>query len=609
MFRQINSLMSAALLLCGALTLPLAAQNTKPQHMNQTEEFRRQAPAPLPHRPLNIPKPFETTLPNGLQVVIVEDKRLPLVSYRLAFRTGNAHDPAGLPGLTVMVTNLLNEGTESRTSKQIAEEIARIGATLMAGSNADYTTVAASALSMFSDEILDLMADVTLRPSFPEKEVELSKQNTKEGLKQQRAQASFLANERLSQIIFGQHPYANIAPTPESVDAMTREKMIHLHRSMFVPNNAVLIVVGDVERNALLKRVNELFGKWGKGPATDQKFPAPPARTSRAIYLVDRPGSAQSNIVIANMAINRTSPDYFPMLLMHTILGANASSRLFMNLREDKGYTYGAYTTLDARRETGSFRESAEVRTPVTGASLKEFFDEIKRIRTEPVSEKEINDAKAYLTGVFPIRIETQEGLIDQLVQIKMFGLPADYLHTYSDRVNAVTVADIQRVARQYLLPDQAAVVIVGDAAAIMDQVKPYSQTIELYDTLGQRKELNGKGGSAATGATVGPADLSGTWALEIAVPSGQTMPATLTIKQDGETLTGSVQSQFGESPLSNVKRNGNGFDASLTLNMQGQEINAKVAGSAENDRIKGSIDLNIPNFPPLSFTGIRSKQ
>jgi len=211
---------------------------------------------------------------------------------------------------------------------------------------------------------------------------------------------------------------------------------------------------------------------------------------------VDRPGSAQSNIVIANEGMTRQSPDYFPVLLMHTVLGANASSRLFMNLREEKGYTYGAYSSLDARRLAGTFRVSAEVRTPVTEASLREFFFELERIRNERVSDEELTNAKAYLSGVFPIRIETQDGLIDQLVSIKMLDLPRDYLHTYRDRINAVTAEQIQRVAQKYVTPDLAAIVIVGDAAEVRKQVKPFSEMIEVYDTEGNRKAVGSSFGS-----------------------------------------------------------------------------------------------------------------
>jgi len=461
--------------------------------MNQTriEEFRRQPPAPLAPRPLNLPQPEEVTLANGLRVVFVENKRLPLVSYRLAFRTGDAHDPADLPGMTDLLTGMLNEGSETRTSKQIADAVARIGATLNAGANSDFTTVAATALSSFGREILELLADVTLRPSFPEDELELTKQNALQNLIAQRGQPSFLANERLAHVIYGEHPYSVVSPTPESLTAITRPALVDFHRARFIPHNAVLLVGGDFDGEAELRRIEELFGSWqGNGDAANTtQFPTPPVRNTRAAYLVDRPGSAQSNIVIANTAITRTHPDYFPMLLMHTILGANASSRLFMNLREEKGYTYGAYTSLDARRNAGSFRATAEVRTPVTGDSLKEFFYELNRIREETVGEKELHDAQSYLTGIFPIRLETLDGLIDQLIQIKMYDLPTDYLQTYRERVLTVTREEVQRVAQEQITPDTVAIVIVGDATALREQIHSYANTIELYDSAGQRKE------------------------------------------------------------------------------------------------------------------------
>src|SRR6185503_3904358 len=321
------------------------------------------------------------------------------------------------------------------------------------------------------------------------------RQNTKESLKQQRAQPSFLAGEMVARVMFGQHPYHVTSPTPESVDATTRERLIEFHRTTFVANNAVLIIAGDVEQDSILQQVENLFGEWQPGVVPGDDFPAPPVRTSRSAYVVDRPGSAQANIVISNASIKRISPDYFPMLLMHTVLGANASSRLFMNLREDKGYTYGAYTSLDSRRTAGTFRSTAEVRTPVTGDSLKEFFYELDRIRTEPVSAKELADAKSYLTGVFPIRLETQEGLIDQLLQIRMFGLPDNYLDTYRSNIQSVTREQIQEVANKYVRPDEAAIVIVGDGAQLTEQVKLYAKDIEFYNTAGKKKS---KGGSSA---------------------------------------------------------------------------------------------------------------
>ena len=562
--------------------------------MSQPEPFRSQAPPPLQPRPIIIPAPRETVLPNGLTLVVVEDSRLPLVSYRLAFRVGGAFDPPGLPGLIDLLAGLLPEGTTSRTSKEIAEEVARMGASLSAGANSDYTIVAASALAQFNEPVMDLLAEVALDPSFPENEVALAKQNTKESLRQQRAQPSFLASEMVSRVMFGEHPYSVVAPTPESIDRTSREEFVRFHRAKIVPNNAVFIVVGDVRYENILKRVESLFSTWERGEEIVANFPAPPVRSKRVAYLVDRPGSAQSNIVIANSGITRTSPDYFPLMLMHTVLGATASSRLFMNLREDKGYTYGAYSNLDARRSAGTFRATAEVRTQVTGDSLKEFFYELDRIRNTPVSEKEINDAKSYLTGVFPIRLETQEGMTDQLVQIKMLNLPNDYLERYRDRVQAVTIDEIRRVAEKYVRPDEAALIVVGDGTSVLEQIKPYCEDIEIYNTAGKRKTLE-------TSVVTDPV---GTWSIEVETPLGQNIPATLTVSREGAVLTAVIHSEMGDAELGAIEINNNSFHATTSLEMDGHAVEAEVSARFDGDRTEGF--LKIQDSPELPFTGSR---
>jgi zinc protease len=564
--------------------------------MSQQENFRSQAPAPLPPRVISIPTPHETTLANGLTLVVVEDSRLPLVSYRLAFRVGGAFDPPELPGLTDLLAGLMPEGTTSRTSKEIAEEIARMGASISAGANSDYTIVGASALSQFNHPVMDLLAEVALEPSFPENEVALAQQNTKESLRQQRAQPSFLASEMVSRIMFGEHPYSVVAPTPESIDRFTRDEFVEFHRNKLVPNNAVFIVVGNIQYDDILQRTESLFSTWQRGEDVVANFPAPPVRTKRAAYLVDRPGSAQSNIVIANSGITRTSPDYFPMLLMHTVLGANASSRLFMNLREDKGYTYGAYSNLDARRSGGTFRTTAEVRTPVTGDSLKEFFYELERIRNEPVSAKEIADAKSYLTGVFPIRLETQEGLTDQLVQIKMLNLPDDYLDRYRDRVQAVTVEDIQRIAQKYVKPNEAALIVVGDGASVLEQIKPYCGDIEVYNTAGKRKTQR------PAGEVTDPA---GSWSIEVETPLGQNIPVTLTISRTESGYTGVLHSEMGDAELGAIEIKDDSFRATASFDMDGHAVPAEVVGRFEGNQAEGFLKLQ--NSPELPFSGSKN--
>ncbi|HKP72245.1 MAG TPA: pitrilysin family protein, partial [Pyrinomonadaceae bacterium] len=461
----------------------------------------------------------------------------------------------------------------------------------------------------------ELMADITLRPSFPADELELTKQNALQNLIAQRGQPSFLANERLARVVYGEHPYGVVSATPESIDAMTRDQLVEFHRRAFVPNNAVLVVGGDIRRDDALARIEKLFGAWQPGEVQVQEFPAPPARTRRTLYLVDRPGSAQSNIIIANLALKRTDPDYFPVLVMHTILGANASSRLFMNLREEKGYTYGAYTSLDTRRTAGTFRATAEVRTPVTGDSLREFFYELARIRDEVVTEKELQDAHSYLTGIFPIRLETLDGLIDQLIQIKMFDLPDDYLQTYRERVSAVTREEVQRVARKYITPDASAIVVVGDASALRDQIEPYAEEIEIYDHTGQRKtaspdaaaatETGTDGRDMSSTATGDNAGFVGTWTLEVTSPIGP-QTATLVVDEEGGALRGRLSSSWGEATLDSIDASGDIFNAALALRVQGMSIQAKIAGRREGDNLSGTITSNMP-VPPLVFTGRRS--
>jgi zinc protease len=562
--------------------------------MSQQEHIRSQAPSPLQPRPIMIPTPRETTLANGLTVVVVEDSRLPLVSYRLAFRVGGAFDPPELPGLTDLLAGLLPEGTESRNSRELADEVARIGASLSAGANSDYTIVAASALARFNDQIMDLMAEVVLEPSFPENEVELAKQNTKESLRQQRAQPSFLASEMVSRVMFGDHPYSVVAPTPESIDRCSRDEFVRFHRAKLVPNNAVFIVVGDVRYDEIMNRIESLFSGWQRGEDVVANFPEPPVRTRRIAYLVDRPGSAQSNIVVASRGIIRTNPDYFPMLLMHTVLGANASSRLFMNLREDKGYTYGAYSNLDARRTAGTFRATAEVRTPVTGDSVKEFLYELDRIGKERVSDKEIADAKSYLTGIFPIRLETQEGLTDQLVQIKMLNMPGDYLEHYRDRVQAVTGEEIQRVAQKYVKTDEAALIVVGDGASVLEQIKPYCDDIEVYNTAGKRK--------SEQAPTV--TDPVGSWSIEVETPLGQNIPATLTISRTESGYSGVIHSEMGDAELGAIEIDNNSFHTTTSLEMDGHAVEAEVSGRFDGEHAEGFLKLQ--NSPELPFTGTK---
>lgn len=453
-----------------------------------TPELRKSAPEPLAPVSFDIPQPHQAVLENGLRVVIFEDERLPLVSFRLSFNLGDINDPAGAAGMTSAMMSMLTEGTENYSSRQLAEKIERLGAGISASSSDDFTTVSASSLSLYSTEILALMAEVVLRPTFPEEELDLYRRNTVEHLKFQRSQPGFLAGEQAARLVFGKHPYSKVSPNAGDIERLDRNKLVTHHSAALIPNNAMFIVVGDVKRDELIEQLNEHFGEWEEGRIATSKFAEPPARSSRSLTIVDRQGSAQSNIVLTNLGVKRTDPDYFPLIVMNQVLGAGASSRVFMNLREEKGYTYGAYTRLGNKKLAGDFEATAEVRTAVTGDSLKEFFYELNRIRDEKVGEEEMADAKNFLTGVFPIRAETQEGLTNLIVNQHLYGLPEDYLQTYRENVDAVTIDEVQRVAVKHVRPDEMAIVIVGDAGEVLPQAKEYADSVEIFDTEGNLK-------------------------------------------------------------------------------------------------------------------------
>ena len=563
-----------------------------------TEDFRKTAPEPLAPVAFNIPQPFETTLANGLKVVVFEDRKLPLVSFRLFFRFGNINEPADSTGLNSAVASMLSEGTESYSSKQLAEEIERLGAHLGASSGSDTTSISASSLTLYASDILRLMAEMILKPTFPEEELDLYRRNTVEHLKYQRSQPNFLADEQISRIIYGTHPYSKVSPTAEDIENLTREKLVAHQARVYVPNNAVLIVVGDVDRDELIKEIEERFDEWEVGEIESFAFDKVPVRAERTLTIVDRKGSAQSNIVLANPAIERHHEDYFRALVMNQVLGAGASSRIFMNLREEKGYTYGAYSKFNMRRLAGEFEATAEVRTAVTGDSLKEFFYELNRIRDEKVSEEELQDAKNFLTGVFPIRAETQEGLTNLLVQQQIYDLPADYLQTYRDRVNEITSEDVAAAANKYVQPEQMAIVIVGDAEEILAQSKDYAASVEIFDTENNPQDASNYGKPAEAAAI----DVSGEWDLKIDF-QGQKFPVTLILDQTDGNVSGKLDSMLGEGKIENGKVSGSGFSAIAALDAQGQPYELSITGTVDNNEMNGTV--SVPKFPtPLDFTG-----
>jgi len=444
------------------LSVLALAMNLSAQKIDRTK-----IPETTPLPSFKLPPVYETTLPNGLGVVLLDDPRFPLVTVRLGFQAGSKFDPKELPGLSEAVGALLTEGTKSRTSRQIAEELAEIGGSLRATSNADTLILYGNALAENTPRLLDLLADVTVSASFPEDELGIYKRRRQQELLAERSEAAFWADEKLAKAIFGEHGYARLNPTPTSIDRLGRAAVTDFHDRHLAPNNGVLILLGSLPpRKETLKLIDDEFRGWKRRelpPVPEAKFPS----SARTVTLVDRPGSVQADIRVGRLAVNRADPDYFPLVVANTILGGGASSRMFTTIREEKGYAYDAHSSLQPRRDAGLFTAVTQVRNEVIEEALEAVQVELRRMGDESVSGEELTNVKNYLSGNFVMGLETQNGLASHLATVKLMGLPADYLEKYTTRVRAVEPGQIRAVARKYITPENAGIVVVGDASKI----------------------------------------------------------------------------------------------------------------------------------------------
>jgi zinc protease len=445
-----------------ACVVMMVASTLSAQTVDRTKE--PQTP-PLPA--YHLPAVFETKLSNGLSVVLLEDGRFPLITVRLAFAAGSRFDPPELRGLSEAVGSLLNEGTKKRSSRQIAEEATAIGGSIGAQSTPDSLIIAGSSLAEHSTKLLEMVADVARNSTFPADEVALYKENRKQHLLEQRSQPEYLAQEKLDEAVFGANPYGHTNPSPESVDKLDIPALAQFRDGYLAPNNAVLIVLGKLPaRAALLKQLQQQFGDWPQRPVpATQMAPLPAPR--RSLTLVDRPGSVQANVQIGRLGVTRTNPDYYAMVVGNAILGGGTSSRLFNDIREKQGFAYSVYSHQTPLKDAGLFGAAMQVRNEVVEPALAAMLGHLSAMAKEPVTAAELSNVKNYLSGVFVLRLQTQDGLASQLAAVKTMGLPVDYLEKYTTRIRSIEPDQIQAAARKYIAPDDAAIVVVGDAAKI----------------------------------------------------------------------------------------------------------------------------------------------
>jgi predicted Zn-dependent peptidase len=437
----------------------------------QTQVPDRSKPPALGSTPtLRVPPIVKRALSNGLPVWVVEVHEVPVVALSLVVRSGSSADPTGKFGVGNFVAAMLDEGAGSRSSLEIADGVDYLGASLSTSSSFDASAVRLEVPVARLGDALPIMADVALRPTFPQKDLERIRQERLTALLQARDDPASIVAAAFPRLVYGPtHRYGTPAiGMPETVKGFTVEDLKGFYAAHYRPDNAALIVVGDVTTDAVIPQLESAFGSWKNpaGPKPNVALPTAPQLTSRRVFLIDKPGAAQSQVRIGWIGVSRSTPDYFAIEVLNTILGGSFTSRLNQNLREEHGYSYGARSGFDMRMAAGPFQAAAGVQTDKTAEALKEFFIEFGKMRT-PIPADELNKAKNYVALGFPSEFETTADISRHLEELLVYNLPDDYFSSYIPRVQAVTAAEVERAAGQYIQPDKMAVVVVGDAKTI----------------------------------------------------------------------------------------------------------------------------------------------
>ena len=489
--KKIRSNIVAALILVAlASSLAFGQGAAAPAQQPQSTKgavVKGKAPVSKEVLKVKLPRAEEAKLQNGLQVVLLRSTKVPTFNMQMVVLSGGLSDPADYRGLASFTASLLREGTKTRASKDIAEQVDSLGATLNANSgfSSMTSTVNTAGLVENFDQTLALFADVVRNPIFPQAEVDRYKNRMMAQVQLQRSIPQFLAQEQFNKAIYGNHPASIVSAPAESLKKLSSKDVAEFHAKYYRPNNAILAIVGDVTMKEILPKLEKAFGDWEKGDVPATTIPAAPSQSEARIFLIDRPGSVQTVLQLGTLGIERTSPDYFAVLLADSVLGGGPQARLFMNLREDKGYTYGAYSGFGGSKFRGTWISSSEVRTDVTEGAMKEFMYELNRLRDEKVSAEELENAKRSIVGSFALSLEQPQALLQNIITQKLYNLPADYWDTYPQKVAAITADDVQRVAKQYLDLGRLQVVAVGDAAKARDVLSKYGK-VEVFDAEGK---------------------------------------------------------------------------------------------------------------------------
>jgi zinc protease len=443
-------------------------------------------PAVGPERPFQLAPRVEKTLNNGLRVVVTKQTVVPKVTVMLTVLSGYSSDPANQTGLANLTADAIQEGTATKNSRQIRREMFGMGGSLTAAASQDFTSVTVRGLAEFAPQLIALLADVVMNPTLPADEIAILKQQRMQNVAQQKASPQFVANREFRRALFGEHPYARTSETEATLQAIDRAAIDAFHKTHYRPNNAFLLVVGAVDADAITAAAEKSFGGWTRGDVPKPTFATPPPLTGRKVVFVQRPNSIQSSIAVGNFAIKRSDPRWYDLTLANTIYGGAFNSRIIRNIREEKGYTYSPSSIMTGFADAGFYRFAADVRNEVTGATLTEVFKEIDKLRAEGSNTGELQGAKSYVRGVFPVQTATQTGLATTLNNVYVFGLPKDYPETFRSKIAAVTPDQVKTAAATLLGSENSVITIVGDWAKVKDQLASYKD-ITFLDTDGKK--------------------------------------------------------------------------------------------------------------------------
>jgi len=471
------------------LAAPVAAQQPGGQQPPSTTQMVLKGKAPVSNELLKVtlPKAKEATLPNGLRLMVLEDHRVPQVTFQLMIPgAGGYYDPADRGGLATWTAALMREGTATHSSAQISEALETLGASLFTSGGTSSTNgeIDGSALTESLPKLMDLTADVLLHPAFPPAEWDRYKTRTKPQFTQLRTNPAFLANEMFNKVVFGAHPASRIYPSASAIDAVTVTDLAEYYRTHYVPDHALLAFAGDITLDQARSLATKYLGDWKRAGTTPAKVSDPGPMGAPKVYLVHRPSSVQTTLYVGTQGLTRTNADYTSLAVANRVLGG-VMGRLFRHLREEKGYTYGIGSSIQTSPFVGAWTASTSVRTEVTEPALRDLMAEIAEMRDKPVPAQELADSKRALVAQFALSLESSQQILSYSLDTWELGLPANYWDTYPARVSAVTAEQAQSAAKKYWDPSRLQIVAVGDATKIRDILAKFG-TVEVFDSDGK---------------------------------------------------------------------------------------------------------------------------